>query len=220
MYTLQSWQISEKDPSNFIIQASTKNGLDEWTPFPIGMSWGCLSNQTTSFVGDHSELVLCAISGNTDASRRGHKNINRHSILKTLQSNGIENVHLQHSDYFQSLASYKFVISPEGNGIDCHRHYEALVAGCIPVIERNPFIEEKYKGCPILWTTDYSEITPMYLLNQYDTMVEKDYDFSRLFTSYYPLDVQREMKENSDHWIQYFKQQTRKSNKLLPFLKI
>lgn len=38
-------------------------------------------------------------------------------------------------NYFNSLSTYKFVISPEG--IDCHRHYEALLARCVPIIEHN-----------------------------------------------------------------------------------
>ena len=43
------------------------------------------------------------------------------------------------------LSKYKFIISPEGNGIDCHRHYEAILCGCIPIIEYNKDIEKNMK---------------------------------------------------------------------------
>ena len=108
---------------------------------------------------------------------------------------------IPYTDYFTSLPKYKFVASPEGNGIDCHRHYEALMAGCIPIIERNPIIEEKYKGCPILWTTDFSEITESYLLQTYQDMLEKEYDFSCLFLGSYPDSLQDQVRECGNHWL-------------------
>jgi hypothetical protein len=98
------------------------------------------------------------------------------------------------------LPKYKFIISPEGNGIDCHRHYEALMAGCIPIIEDNELIREKYKGCPILYTKDYSEITKEYLESKYEEMKNKYYDFSRLFLNYYDDKTQIEIKNNGNYW--------------------
>ncbi len=32
-------------------------------------------------------------------------------------------------------AGYSFVLSPHGNGLDCHRTWEALLLGCIPVVK-------------------------------------------------------------------------------------
>ena len=102
--------------------------------------------------------------------------------------------------YFETLPNYKFVISPEGNGIDCHRHYEALMAGCIPIIEENELIKEKYKGCPILYTKDYSEITKEYLEEKYKIMIDTEYDFSCLLLSSYSEDIQKQIKENGNYW--------------------
>lgn len=220
IYSLREWQTLEKDTSKFIIQASTKDGLDGWTDFPIGMSWGWLSNQNVPLIGDHSETVLCAISTTTDSNRRKNEAVTRFKIAETLYRNGIQNIQLNHSDYFKTLSSYKFVISPEGNGIDCHRHYESLLAGCIPIVERNPLTDKKYEGCPILWTTDYSEITIDYLSKKYDEMIDIQYDFSKLWLDTYPLETQTVIHENSIHWITYFNKPRVRANKLLPFLKI
>jgi len=94
------------------------------------------------------------------------------------------------------------VISPEGNGIDCHRHYEALIAGCIPIIEDNSQIREKYKGCPILYTHDYSEITETYLIQKYTEMLDQTYDFAPLFLSTYTPEEQEEIKKCGNYWTQ------------------
>jgi hypothetical protein len=195
--TLSDWQRTTKRPRELIVQASSTNEDDAWMPFPIGMNYTYPGTFTT---GDHSETVLCAMNPRTDARRRP-SGVNRQTILSHLASNGIPNASVAPDTYFKVLPSYKFVISPEGNGVDCHRHYEALVAGCIPVIERNALVEQKYIGCPILWTTDYSEITPDYLERKYEEMKLQVYDFSRLFLEYYSSTIQAEIKRCGNYWM-------------------
>jgi hypothetical protein len=207
--TLRAWQQTHKDPKTFIVQASTQDGSDGWTPFPIGMGWqyathygdgqGCHKWQ----IGSHQTLVQCAISDGTDGRRRPY-GLNRRMILFNLSKNRISNRQVSGPQYFNELPSYKFVISPEGNGIDCHRHYEALMAGCIPIMEDNPLIKEKYKGLPILYTKDYSEITSQYLEQRYKEMIEQTYDFSRLFLSSYNLEDQIKIKTNGNYWVKRF----------------
>ena len=78
------------------------------------------------------------------------------------------------------------------------------MAGCIPILERNPHIEEKYKGCPILWTTDYSEITIPYLQQKYCEMIESTYDFKCLYLESYSPETQTQIKLNGNFWGQGF----------------
>jgi hypothetical protein len=40
------------------------------------------------------------------------------------------------SDYRKTLAESKFVLSPSGNGMDCHRTWEALYLGAVPIVRR------------------------------------------------------------------------------------
>lgn len=204
-YTLQEWQTILKPVQDMIVQASSTNCDDGWQPFPIGMSYRFSSVATIPEayqLGTHENLVLCAISPETDQRRRGSTLIYRKSILKLLEKNGIMNTHIHEYGYFTSLPSYKFIISPEGNGIDCHRHYEALMAGCIPIVEHHEGIEEKYKGCPILYTTNYSEITEEYLENVYSNMLTTTYDFSCLFLSKYPESVQSTIRHAGNFWME------------------
>jgi len=151
--------------------------------------------------GSHENLVLCAINPATDKRRRRNSPITRESIVETLKHNNINNQTIGQVEYFKTLPTYKFVISPEGNGIDCHRHYESLLAGCIPIVEDNLFMRQKYNGLPILYTKDYSEITTEYLEKKYEEMIDKEYDFSRLFYSFYPEHIQTIMKRCGHFWI-------------------
>ena len=163
-YTLRQWQNIIKNEQNLIINASHINEQDELVPWPIGFSFKYLeARETLSLsdlqIGNHNELVLSAFLLDTDIRRRAEYTINRKKIDHTLNQKGIQNLNLDYLTYFKSLPNYKFIISPEGNGIDCHRHYEALLAGCIPIIEDNNIIKQKYReNIPIIYNKDYNDI--------------------------------------------------------------
>ena len=171
-------------------------------PFSIGMSWeiGLYQGSLADIqIGPHGHMAFCAIRPHTDKERRP-TGINREFILQTLESNGIKNINVPSYAYLRMLPHFKFVISPEGNGIDCHRHYEALMAGCIPIVERNEQLHEKYGDCPILFTDDYSEITPEYLTDKYKEILHKTWDFSRLCLDTFDAQTQAQIKINGNHW--------------------
>ena len=194
-----------KPQEEIIYNASEcKNCNDDWIPFSIGMQYRILSFKNKDMkpiqIGPHDKTVFCAISFDTDRKRRRHMPINRINIRTNLAYNEIFNTPLNPEMYFHALPNYKFVISPEGNGIDCHRHYEALMAGAIPIVEENPLIQEKYKGCPILYTKDYSEINREYLEQVYTEMIDKTYDFSPLLFSAQPPEYQAQIRINGNYW--------------------
>jgi len=204
-FTLDKWMKTVKPESELIVQASLENGSDGITNSPIGMMWSYVAergNTECVQIGDHSKLVLCSFSSNTDTQRRGYGKLNRLNHLATLAKQGIENALTKPSEYFRSLPQYKFVISPEGNGVDCHRHYEALMAGCIPVVEDHPLIRQKYGDVPILYTLDYSEINEEYLMQKYAEMLHRPWDYSKLFLSYWPESEQQLIVSRGNLWCQ------------------
>lgn len=54
---------------------------------------------------------------------------------------------------------YTFIASPYGNGIDCHRTWEALVLGCIPIIKRGSGLDPIFDELPVLLVDKWSDIT-------------------------------------------------------------
>jgi len=52
-------------------------------------------------------------------------------------------------DYLLDLRQARFCISPRGNGIDCHRFWEALYAGCVPIVEQSPVFRD-FNGLPFI----------------------------------------------------------------------
>lgn len=66
-------------------------------------------------------------------------------------------------DNWRWLKRSKFVASPWGAGPDCHRTYEALAAGAIPVVKRHPGLDPLFAGEPIVVVDKWSELTPALL---------------------------------------------------------
>lgn len=201
--TLREWQQNVVPPEAMIVQASTMDGRDGQTASPIGMGYQYVyekGNEALLQVGNHTNLLLCAITVGTDSRRRRSANVNRAKIVETLEKNGFANQTLEAPDYFRALPTHKFVVSPEGNGVDAHRHYEALMAGCIPIIEVNPIIKAKYGNAPILWTHDYSEINEAYLQDKYEKMLDKVWDFSHLFLQHWSPCEQYIIRERGNYW--------------------
>jgi glycosyltransferase involved in cell wall biosynthesis len=204
--TLRHWQTIKKPVSQWLVNTSEydRGGHDGIVPFPIGMSYQIVNYKhldMNEFLqhGSHDKLVLLSIWPTTDEKRR-RTGKNRMSILHTLASKNYHTHFEEYDSYIRKLKNYKFVFSPEGNGIDCHRHYEALMAGTIPIAEENELIHAKYGNMPILYTEDYSEINDSYLEKKYTEMLDKVYDFTPLFLDFYDKETQTQIKACSNYW--------------------
>lgn len=53
---------------------------------------------------------------------------------------------------------YAFVVSPPGEGLDCHRTWEALCLGCIPIMISTP-LDELFDGLPVLIVNAWSDVS-------------------------------------------------------------
>lgn len=149
----------------------------------------------------NTELLFYNFRASTDIHRKiteSCRNLNKKAVLtrqdyKVNLDKRYQMKFFPKEEYFKNIGKYKFVISPSGNGLDCHRHYETWISKGIPIIEYNSFIEKKYSTLPILWTRDYSEINNDYLETQYHNFLDKKYDFRRLLLTHYKPKIQREI---------------------------
>jgi hypothetical protein len=66
-------------------------------------------------------------------------------------------------EYQQELLKSRFVLSPPGNGIDCHRTWEALYLGAIPIVKRKfwPFAN---LDLPVVILDDWDDISELHTL--------------------------------------------------------
>lgn len=78
--------------------------------------------------------------------------------------------------YRRKLSKYMFVASPEGNGLDCHRTWEAMLLGVVPIVndnEMNKYFESL--GLPMICISDWKEVallTEDELAKKYKAVIE------------------------------------------------
>ena len=61
------------------------------------------------------------------------------------------------SQFYFDLAAHKFVISPRGNGIDCHRTWEALYLRTIPIVQHSLHMDS-FSDLPIYYVNNWDEL--------------------------------------------------------------
>lgn len=76
------------------------------------------------------------------------------------------------------------MLSPEGNGIDCYRTWEALYLGAIPIVMVSPSTTA-FAGLPMLFTDDYSELSESYLQRRWQEMSQSSFEVDGMLKSYY-----------------------------------
>lgn len=59
---------------------------------------------------------------------------------------------------------YAFVICPHGGGLDCHRNWEALCLGCIPIMKESDIVK-LYEDLPVLIVKSWEDLS-LNLLNK------------------------------------------------------
>ena len=81
-----------------------------------------------------------------------------------------ESPSLDFKPYVKDLMKYKYCLSPEGNGIDCHRMWECLYLRVIPICHRNKVTEAFAKLFPIVLLDDWNDLDLEYLEQHYETL--------------------------------------------------
>jgi hypothetical protein len=62
-------------------------------------------------------------------------------------------------DIIKIYSSYEFILSPTGAGLDCHRTWEAILAGCIVITRTSPLDEMFIKNkLPVVILNKWSDL--------------------------------------------------------------
>lgn len=123
----------------------------------------------------------------------------RTGILKILRDNNIKYIwdrfgaeegegHYKNwKDYCDTSSRYKFSISPEGNGFDSHRTWDALYMGCFPIVLKHPTFKCA-SNLPLIQINNWNELTYDLL----DSYLDKEYNMEQLNMSYWTKYIHEE----------------------------
>ncbi|APC05315.1 hypothetical protein AOC10_01615 [Polynucleobacter asymbioticus] len=94
-------------------------------------------------------------------------------------------------------AQYAFVASPAGAGTDCHRTWEALSLGCVPIVKRSE-ITSLFEHLPVIVVNDWSEVSKALLEAKYREMQHQTFDFSKLLMTYWKNQINGDDAKNAE----------------------
>jgi hypothetical protein len=124
---------------------------------------------------------------------------NRRQLAGKLRRNELVHVQpepLPRREMWRRRGQYAFVLSPHGNGLDCHRTWEALALGHIVLVPSSS-LDSLYSDLPVVPLKSWSEITPENLENWLSMHSNGGAHHEKLRSSYWV----NEMRSRAHGWI-------------------
>ena len=150
-------------------------------PLPIGIANSCwdwgdskiMDEVINEGFSDTNPLFIYANFTKGDGVRYER----RKDCYDILSENGIiMQDSTDYKSYLQDLKKFKFCLSPEGNGIDCYRTWEALYMKTIPICKRSVMVEEFAKTFPIYIVDDWKKFDIDDVWSSYDSFNWDNWD--------------------------------------------
>ena len=91
---------------------------------------------------------------------------------------------LDFKSFAEDLANAEFVLSPQGSGLDCHRLWEALYLGSIPVVVDSS-LTTMYSDFPVITVQKWEDLTPELLIAKKEEFKTKKFHNEKLYFEYW-----------------------------------
>jgi hypothetical protein len=165
----QEWEVSNLYPKNWLAQNSLVRDV---SPLPLGVT----DNDIMEFDASH-----------ITKSKMLYKNF---GIQNNPPERQLCDYHVQipneyvagsnRQEYYKSLAQSYFAVSPDGFGVDCHRHWEALYFNCIPIVTRNTMTEFYSTLFPIIVIDTWEDFNIQHYTEELYAKLISEFDRSLL----------------------------------------
>jgi len=103
---------------------------------------------------------------------------NHHERIRS--DHAIECLHHMHGNYmgidklWDTYGSKTFALSPRGGGLDCHRTWELLFFGVIPIVKSAGGMDAMYKDLPVVIVKDWTDVcAPNFFVNERERLKDK-----------------------------------------------
>tara|TARA_B100001093_G_C26834535_1_gene1017717 strand:+ start:1108 stop:2079 length:972 start_codon:yes stop_codon:yes gene_type:complete len=158
-------------------------------PFPLGIDYHSHSNKLSPI--EQEQKLISIYKNSVPFGKRldqcysffHFQMFNRHNkdrfvakkVLDKVNFNVYQDKKIPREETWENMVKYKWIISPHGNGLDCHRTYEAIALGCIPVVKSST-LDIMYKDMPIIILDDWNDISLELLKSKTKEALKKSKD--------------------------------------------
>lgn len=177
---------------------------DKITKIPIGLDYHTLlTSKTHQSWGDNNtpleqeEHLLSIASLNIKKKLECYGNYRCSVLCRKYTNDRIESINEIPEDliYYEPQFSlrimswikqlhYQFVVSPHGNGLDCHRTYEALALGCYPIVKTSP-LDPLFNDLPVLIVNKWSDVSLELLDKTSREFKNKNFNMEKMTLEYW-----------------------------------
>lgn len=169
-------------------------GIDYHTLTKYTIYWGPIKKPTEQEneliniknSGKHFSERICLIYSNCHFFTNSKYGYDRTDALVNIPKElmYLEPTQVDRKTTWLNQLDYSFVLSPHGNGLDCHRTWEALILGCIPIVKTSG-IDGLYEDLPVLIVKNWSDVTEKLLSETIETFKNKTFNYDRLTLKYW-----------------------------------
>jgi hypothetical protein len=85
---------------------------------------------------------------------------------------------------WKNMGKCAFVLSPHGNGLDCHRTWEALCLGCIPIVKTSG-LDSLFADLPVWIVQSWSDVTEENMRLKLAEFMARPFAFEKLTLGYW-----------------------------------
>jgi hypothetical protein len=171
---LLKWYAQNVDIVHFKIQS-----------IPIGIANEKWSHGNTDLIDEcinknnkKENIIYCNFDVKTNFEERNYcQNIIKKYNLNLTQKKSF-------SEYLDEMSKSFFVVSPNGNGVDCHKTWEALYLKTIPIVTQSINIKF-YENLPIIILNNWDEFNPKLFTNKLYEKIWNNFNPTLLTTKYF-----------------------------------
>ena len=169
---------------------------EKLTSLPIGLAnaqWkhGCLREleEVVNEGAEKTKLIYANFDSSTNVQSRQHlwDALSREKFVTIGERKPFK-------EYLREMSGHRFCVAPPGNGLDCHRTWECLYLGVIPVLKRD-LHHQQFEELPILFVDHWGEVNEDYLNEVYDEMNSIKFDLRKLDLGYWRRRVEKNRVE-------------------------
>lgn len=85
---------------------------------------------------------------------------------------------------WKKMIKYVFVLSPQGNGLDCHRTWESLCLGCYPIVKTSG-LDPLFEDLPVWIVKEWTDVTEEAMVAKMNEFNSKTFKLEKLTLKYW-----------------------------------
>ena len=89
---------------------------------------------------------------------------------------------------WKNMVKCVFVLSPHGNGLDCHRTWEALCLGCIPIVKTSG-LDSLFEDLPVWIVSKWSDVSDINMRLKLEEFGKKTFKYEKLTLGYWQTKI-------------------------------